>query len=549
MEKGNFSFNISLSVLNHLGRNLYRSFVTVLGEAISNAWDADAKNVHIYINKEQNSFVITDDGIGMEAGDFQNKFLKIGYSKRKDGSRKSASGRPFIGRKGIGKLALLSCADSITVVSRKSGETEFVGGRIDNSGLDNAIKDDLNASEYVLESWDNIKLEPYLQNFDHGTIILFEGIRGGIKNTLSYIKKIIALYFRFSLLDDTFNLYVDNEKVTYEHIGEIGEKTQFLWVFNDYSDPFIENSLPNLKHTATIPVNLDVQGFIGTVKKPSHLRIRETDEKLTIDLFVNGRLREKDILKNIPSNRIVESYAYGQIHFNHIDDGENDPFTSSREGVISSNAEYRLLLKELKDKIMSQIIEEWDDLRRKFGDDGDSENDKISKKQRKSEELYNAVSGEYSLDDKSKRKSIVDEWVEKLRDDASFCFSSYAECFISENLVRKYIFEKKVPLTPVATQKVTDYRLREQNAKGQGNISIDIREDDNDLSYLAMHELTTIFEAKDPIKTNNLTRDSNTYKPLRDALMHTALLTSVAKRHLNMTYENIRARVKQLLSS
>ena len=36
-----FTFEISLSVLNHLGRSLYRSFATVMGEAISNAWDAD----------------------------------------------------------------------------------------------------------------------------------------------------------------------------------------------------------------------------------------------------------------------------------------------------------------------------------------------------------------------------------------------------------------------------------------------------------------------------------------------------------------------------
>ncbi len=77
-----FTFEISLSVLNHLGRNLYRSFITVLGEAISNAWDADAENVRIYINKEKNSFFIKDDGTGMTADDFQNKFLKIGYSKR-----------------------------------------------------------------------------------------------------------------------------------------------------------------------------------------------------------------------------------------------------------------------------------------------------------------------------------------------------------------------------------------------------------------------------------------------------------------------------------
>ena len=30
-----YNFELSLSVLNHLGRNLYRNFVTVLGEAIS----------------------------------------------------------------------------------------------------------------------------------------------------------------------------------------------------------------------------------------------------------------------------------------------------------------------------------------------------------------------------------------------------------------------------------------------------------------------------------------------------------------------------------
>ena len=53
-----FTFNISLSVLNHLGRNLYRNFITVIGEAISNSWDADAKNVWIYIDRENDSFII-----------------------------------------------------------------------------------------------------------------------------------------------------------------------------------------------------------------------------------------------------------------------------------------------------------------------------------------------------------------------------------------------------------------------------------------------------------------------------------------------------------
>ena len=147
----NFTFNISLSVLNHLGRNLYRSFITVLGEAISNSWDADAENVWINIDRENNSLIIKDDGLGMSSEDFQNKFLKIGYSKRKDGQTKSNSDRPFIGRKGIGKLALLSCAEKIHIISKKK-DTEIIGGIIDNSGLDTAIKDDLTPNEYPLEN-------------------------------------------------------------------------------------------------------------------------------------------------------------------------------------------------------------------------------------------------------------------------------------------------------------------------------------------------------------------------------------------------------------
>ena len=152
-EAREFQFEISLSVLNHLGRNLYRNFITVLGEAISNAWDADATSVYIDIDREKSYFRIVDDGIGMTANDFQNKFLKIGYSKRSKGKYKSQSDRPFIGAKGIGKLALLSCAKRISVFSRtKRGN--YVGGVIDNSGLDAAIRHDLTPDQYSLEQLD-----------------------------------------------------------------------------------------------------------------------------------------------------------------------------------------------------------------------------------------------------------------------------------------------------------------------------------------------------------------------------------------------------------
>ncbi len=205
-----FTFNISLSVLNHLGRNLYRSFITVLGEAISNSWDADAKNVWIYLDRDKNLLLIKDDGIGMTSTDFQDKFLKIGYSKRKAGQNKTQSGRPYIGRKGIGKLALLSCADRISIIT-KTEQTEYVGGTIDNRGLDLAITNDLTPQEYQLGDTHVEKFSQFTQGHSNGTIIFFDNIKDGIKNTEEYLKKVLALYFRFSLIDSAFNIHFNGE--------------------------------------------------------------------------------------------------------------------------------------------------------------------------------------------------------------------------------------------------------------------------------------------------------------------------------------------------
>jgi len=238
-KKEPFTFEISLSVLNHLGRSLYRSFATVLGEAISNSWDADAENVHIYLDRNHNSFFIQDDGIGMTADDFQNKFLRIGYSKRKGGTWSSPAGRPFIGRKGIGKLALLSCAEKITVISKIEGGS-YIGGVIDNSKLDAAITEDLIPKQYPLGKWSSRSFAKYSKGHRHGTIIHFEGVKEGIRGSFSFLTKTIALYFRFSLLDPNFNIFLDDEKITYKDLNDLADKTQFLWTIGDRKDPYVD---------------------------------------------------------------------------------------------------------------------------------------------------------------------------------------------------------------------------------------------------------------------------------------------------------------------
>lgn len=547
-----------MGVLDHLGRNLYRSFATVLGEAISNSWDADASNVWIYIDNEKNSFFIKDDGDGMTSVDFQDKFLKIGYSKRKSRDHSSRN-RPYIGRKGIGKLALLSCADKIAVISKVKGG-EYDGGVIDNSGLDRAITDDLTPQDYTLGkiTWDTFS--QYMKGHEKGTIIHFENMKEGIRHTLVHLRKIIALYFRFSLLDESFNIFLDGNKITLDDLKDLAENTEFLWNINDLDDPYIKENLKYDKKNLKTKVNLlepgkalkmegSVKGFIASVRKPRDLKITATEERVGVDLFVNGRLRERDILRHIPTARLAENYLYGQIHFDDLDDSK-DRFATSREGIIANDEKYGKLLENLK-KVTGVILSDWDDYRRKHNKDGDPENQSIPKKERKAEELFNVVSEEFDIKEDPEhpeKKEKVDGWVRDIADDARYNFSSYAECFISENLVRRHIQEKDIPLSTEAGTEVSKRKSNEIQFKNKGNISIDIRKNPNDSSYLSMDHLANLVDKRNPLKEACLSRDANEYKPIRDALMHTALLTNEAKQKLTTVYENIKGRVKTLLS-
>lgn len=549
-ERKDFTFKISLSVLNHLGRNLYRSFATVLGEAISNAWDADAKHVWLYLDRNGGNFFIKDDGTGMTANEFQNKFLKIGYSKRKEGNVSLEKKRPYIGRKGIGKLALLSCADRITVISKKRGG-EYVGGIIDNSGLDEAIKDDLAADDYPLGKWDSPTFSKYIQNHERGTIVHFENIHEGMIHTSEFYKKVIALYFRFSLLDEDFRIFIDDEEITLECLRDLVKDTQFLWRINDLHDPYIrmlqENFTAEKNEEGQLTPTMNVKGFIASVKKPRNLKIFTTDERVGVDLFVNGRLRDTNILRQIPTARVVESYLYGQIHFDELDD-EKDRFASSREGIRAGDPKYRKLLDLLRDDIIPAILNDWDDWRRKHKEKGDPDNLKISSKERAAEELYFEVAKDYELPENSTNKKKVDSWVDDLGDDASFNFASYGDCFVSENLIRRYIRENRIDLSLEAINEIRTWRGKEVANKEVGNISIEIREDSDDLSYLSMDGLANLVDRRNREIEACLARDAREYKPIRDGLAHTARLTDQAKERLRTIYQNIRGRVIKLLS-
>ena len=533
--KNEFRFNISLQILNHLGRNLYRNFITVLGEAISNSWDADAPNVWVEIDREKNTMSICDDGVGMSEEDFQDKFLKIGYTKRSTGLSKTQKGRPFIGRKGIGKLALLSCAKNITILSKVKGG-KLVGGVINNEELDQAIKDDLNSNEYSLgtpraEAFN--QSETLLQ--EQGTLIIFDQLNDGIRNRMEYICKLVALHFRFSLIDKEFSIYINGELVTADALSDLAATTEFIWKTDGFNDPFLDLCDP-VKETSLLKIvnpiaapNLPFSGFIASVEKPSHLKVRGlSDERLGIDLFVNGRLREKDFFRNISSSKHGASYLYGQIHINNLDDGGSiDRFTSSREGVLGNDPLIRDYLVYFEEMLRS-VGNEWDKFRRKHKEDGDPDNESISRQRRKAEELINSITKDIltkEYDSLSERK--VKAWVDELRNEACHSLVAYADCFVVENLLRNYIEDSQDGATPLCFhEKARERRKSDVKALRGCGYTDSVRLKTTDAYYVDLSDLFVVVDPSMPRK------DSIILERLRNVVAHTGGLTEKAKQDL-----------------
>lgn len=429
---------------------------------------------------------------------------------------------------------------------------------IDNSELDKAIQDDKDHESYKLGklSDEDMKL---LDKMECGTLIKFIGLKNGIVNTLDNIRKSIALYFRFSLVDESFKIYVNGNEINLGDVKDLTDKTQFVWSINNNShDSFVQTLLKRSIKNDNRTINKNVNGFIASVEKPRYLNILGTGEKVGVDLFVNGRLRERDILKHIQSARVPESYLYGQIHYNDLDGDGIDRFTSSREGIVSDDALFLELLENIK-SVVKSIIDQWDEWRIEIKQDGDDDNPRFSQKVRASKKLYNETASEYkpALPNNSEPTARVQKWINELEEDATFNLQSYTECFISENLVRKLIKHKSIALDESPTIKkdvlseIQKWRQRENKDKRNGNIAIDIRSKDDDLFYLDLAHLASI---ADPSRSgdgypDHLTNDEKAFTPIRNAVMHTSRLTQDAKDRLTAVYVNIREKIKKLLST
>jgi hypothetical protein len=354
-----YKLTLDLRVLDHLGIKLYSNAAAVLSEAVANSWDADAQRVSIDVGKDK--ITIEDDGVGMNLAAINDRFLSVGYDKRAIEGDRSDKGRPYMGRKGIGKLALFSIADSIEVYTSVGNEKHAF--KMVTADVRKAIQ--ARKSYYPPEI-------PFAGAAKGTKIVLHDLRKRRTGSSIAALRKRIAR--RFSIIgykgkdNDVFDVFIDGTVVGPRDREDL-RAVEFLWEFGKKA--IRGTSLPELKKRFLLDGHIDpvnhptwvVRGWFGTSDEPKRLRHDEAGSMNGLVVIARGRLIQENILDKLNFSRVLVSYLTGQVDADFLDvEGEDDIATSDRQRVVEDDPRYEALITFLRNTLVS-IQDQWTDLR------------------------------------------------------------------------------------------------------------------------------------------------------------------------------------------
>ena len=370
MEK-KYNLRVDPRILKILSETLYTNVYYVLSELVANAYDADAKNVYITISEE--SLSIEDDGNGMNLEQVEN-YLNVGNESRKDEvGTFTKNGRRKMGRKGIGKLAALSLAESYILFTKQNGNKNgfIVQKEIDSLGELTGLSDDFDGFKY--------------NTSNNGTIVIVENMNLVLHKRISTIAKNILKIFPNVSNDFRIHIYYNGKSQVLNNYDEeilsqlasiitIGEEYKKLKEIFDLKNINSDLSISLHKSSCTSEkinilnslgelecVEVDIKGWIGTYKstKGNNRDISDFPDN-HISIFANGKLGEFNILPSISKNRMPESYVVGHLHVDILEKSTlKDISLSNRQGYNTNDIRYQKAM-ELSKSLLVDALSNFD---------------------------------------------------------------------------------------------------------------------------------------------------------------------------------------------
>ena len=359
-----YRMQISLNALEHLGLNLYSNVPAVLSEAVANAWDADALQVRIAFKMDEGCIEIQDDGLGMTQAEVNDRFLNVGFRRRKTMPGRTPRGRAPMGRKGIGKLSLFSIAHQVEVHTVKEGVVSAF--RLSLPAIRQSIVQEQEA--YFPDELPTAGID-----LACGTRFILRDLqKRHTINTVRALRKRLAR--RFSVIGDRhdFQVLIDGEAITPAD-RDYYAKLQYLWHYGDQAAIIelcrhlsrdVEDRTAQLSRS-----NVALSGWIGTVHHSGDLKDDASGDNLNrIAIYVRGKLAQEDILDAFGERGVYASYLIGELQVDAFDqDDEADIATSSRQQIVEDAPRYQALKDFLAREIRQCIRDQWNEWRKEAG--------------------------------------------------------------------------------------------------------------------------------------------------------------------------------------
>jgi hypothetical protein len=172
-------------IIDYLSSGLYKSPAACLKELVNNSYDADATLVRVLVKPDADRIIIEDDGLGMTLKTFQRHFKRISESHKRDDSDITPSGRPKIGKIGIGFIAANEICEQMEIYSTAPGNPELLHVTIDFARMRERAEERRRGStgDYAKADYHGEILNA--QEEDHYTKVFLKSVRGEAQQILA----------------------------------------------------------------------------------------------------------------------------------------------------------------------------------------------------------------------------------------------------------------------------------------------------------------------------------------------------------------------------
>ncbi|MCQ4972443.1 ATP-binding protein [Lactococcus lactis] len=377
VENRTVNFQVAFGAVKHFGRNLYTSNPPAIGELVANAWDAYATICEVYYNSSKNSMIICDNGIGMTDEEFEKRYAVSGMDKNCNiRIPENMPERPYMGRKGIGKFSVFSLGESYYIYTKSTGEDKWKKAHLTfNELMVNSSKIPIEI-EYI-DNLDELKQDYsdcYLDQ-DSGTIIVIpEMKRRFTGKTLESLTSILPRRFSVNISGKyNFSLKLNGDSIDLtKHFYD--DSVEFVYYFG-YSSEEIKRRFSTIDNEEFLHeidneyfTTHGVRGWVGSVKETTALKIGEELNSVGVIVYINGKLATDDILKSSQNSTMANLYIVGEVEADFLQNEQEDPVLSSREGLNMELENVKLLQAEI-DKVRKKAVSDWSELRSKRKDE------------------------------------------------------------------------------------------------------------------------------------------------------------------------------------